>query len=133
MTVEIQILYPDGWIEKVQVKPENMDKALTKAVGGMFEYVSSAFHALQTHDVVINENGLGRLPVNRFGSKYIGLNLSCYEPYFGPIVLVPLEVDENNLEAREHESSFFATLEVDPKLLGYDFVIDARIGLEDDE
>jgi len=120
------VLHPDGRREERPLPEGGTERlrALQDAVGGRIEYVSPAWHALQNWDVVINEDGLGRLPVNAYGSRLVGLYLSQYRPWCGPIVLVPREgapASEERVAALEFHSRLEAG-ELPPGV----FVIDAR-------
>ena len=128
------ILRPDGRCEEHEL-PEDESRrleVLQAAVGGSIEYLSPSFHGLQNHDVVINEDGYERLPRNAYGCRAIGYDLSRYAPLYGPIVLVPRMEGASAARERAEQDAFFETLErvvngeLDPAVLGYDFVIDAR-------
>ena len=85
------ILHPDGRREERELPTDSDQRleALQAAVGGSIEYLSPAFHALHNHEVVINDDGFERLPINRAGSRAIGMNLNTCHLLCAPIVLVP--------------------------------------------
>jgi len=120
------ILHADGRREERPLPEDNTERyhALRDAVGGYIEYLSPAWHGLQNWDVLINEDGLHRLPENPHGSRLIGMDLATYRPVCGPIVLVPREgasAHDERVAARE----FHARLEAGRLPPGV-FVIDAR-------
>ena len=126
------ILHPDGQREERELPadPEQHLEALQAAVGGYIESLSPAFHGLHNHEVWVNDDGLGRLPVNRAGSLAIGMDLTMCQPLSGPIVLVP--TDEDLQARRQRQVHFFGRLDAvvlglsSEEEAGLGFVIDAR-------
>ncbi|WP_161883883.1 hypothetical protein [Deinococcus alpinitundrae] len=99
-------------------------------MGGDIEYLSPAFHGLHNHEVIINDDGHERLPLNTTGSLAIGMDLKVCHPLSGPIVLVPTEDD---LQAqRQAQGHYFGRLDAlvlglsSEEEAGLGFVIDAR-------
>lgn len=90
----IHVIHPDGRKETHPFNPEGNLNTLQKAVGGYIEYLNPAYHALQNHDVVINEEGLGVLPENWPGSRAIGMDLSACRPLSGPVCIVPHDPED---------------------------------------
>ncbi|GAA4015883.1 hypothetical protein GCM10022631_30190 [Deinococcus rubellus] len=130
--MKIIILHPDGQREErtLPVGPDKRLDALQAAIGGYIEYLSPAFHALHNHEVIINEDGFERLPVNRAGSLAIGMDLHTCHPLSGPIVLVPT-ADDLHAQRQAHEH-YFGRLDAvvlglsSEEEAGLGFVIDAR-------
>ena len=126
------ILHPDGRREERELPTDSDQRleALQAAVGGYIEYLSPAFHGLHNHEVVINDDGLDRLPLNVLGSKAIGMDLQTCHPLSGPIVLVPTEDDLH--AQRQAQAHFFGRLDAvvlglsSEEEAGLGFVIDAR-------
>ncbi|GAA4015829.1 hypothetical protein GCM10022631_30110 [Deinococcus rubellus] len=126
------ILHPDGRREECEL-PADPDKrldALQTAVGGYIEYLSPAFHGLHNHEVILNDDGHERLPLNTTGSLAIGMDLKLCQPLSGPIVLVP--TDEDLQTQRQAQQHFFGRLDAvvlglsSETEAGLGFVIDAR-------
>ena len=125
--MKIIILHPSGQREEREL-PADPDKhlaVLQAAVGGYIEYLSPAFHGLHNHEVVINEDGLERLPLNTTGSLAIGMDLKFCQPLSGPIVLVPTK--ENLQVRRERQRHFFGRL--DALILGLSSEEEAGLGV----
>ena len=126
------ILHPSGQREEREL-PADSDKrleALQAAVGGNIEYLSPAFHGLHNHEVIMNDDGFERLPLNTTGSLAIGMDLKVCHPLSGPIVLVP--TDEDLQARRQAQAHFFGRLDTvvlglsSEQEAGLGFVIDAR-------
>ena len=120
------ILHVDGRCEERALPDDSTARyhALRDAVSGYIEYISPAWHGLQNWDVYINEDGLDRLDPNASGSRLVGLDLSKYAPWCGPIVLVPREGTPASHE-RAAALDFHKRLEAGMHSAGV-FVIDAR-------
>jgi len=130
--MKLIILHPSGQREERELPadPDRELEALQAAVGGNIEFLSPAFHGLHNHEVIVNDDGFERLPLNTTGSLAIGMDLKLCHPLSGPIVLVPTEDD---LQAqRQAEQHFFERLDAvalglsSEEEAGLGFVIDAR-------
>jgi len=130
--VKIIILHPDGQREERELPadPDKRLEALQAAVGGYIEYLSPAFHGLHNHEVIINDDGHERLPLNTTGSLAIGMDLKVCHPLSGPIVLVPTEDDLH--AQRLAQEYYFGRLDAlvlglsSAEEAGLGFVIDAQ-------
>ena len=87
----VRVIHPDGRQELHELTPETRTyELLQKLIGGWLEYVPAHYHALGEHEVVIDEEGLLKdLAPNWAGSRLIGLDLTQYPPFRGPLVIVP--------------------------------------------
>lgn len=123
------ILHPNGHREERPLPQESDARlaALQEAVGGYIEYMSPAFHGLQNWEVVLNDDGLERLPINVYGSRAIGMDLRQCVPIYGPIVLVPLPEGETNEARRRDEAHYFGML--DAVCLGLATATEAGLGV----
>ena len=126
---EMRILYPDGRQEVRAMPPQaELLDVLQGVVGGWIEYVPVQYHALQTHEAVINDEGLiNDLPPNWPGSRMIGLDLAQYPPLHGPIVVVPHDPQDGPPPAQQRARAshpysllnlYARALEGDAKALG---------------
>ncbi len=91
MQKAMRVIHPDGRQEVHNLTPETDSYTMLKTlVGGWLEYVPAHYHALQDHEVVIDEEGmLKELAPNWTGSRLIGMDLTQFPPLCGPLVLVP--------------------------------------------
>lgn len=105
MTRILRVIHPDGRQELTEIKPDTDTLSLLKnAVGGWIEYVPAHYHALNTHEVVINEEGLiNNFPPNWLGSRLIGMDLTQYPPLHGPIVIVPHDPEDGPTPAQQRQ------------------------------
>lgn len=109
MQKAMRVIHPDGRQEVHELTPETDSYALLKKlIGGWLEYVPAHYHALQDHEVVIDEEGmLKELAPNWTGSRMIGMDLTQYPPLCGPLVLVPHDPADgpSPAEQRRHAAS----------------------------
>lgn len=109
MTRSLRVIHPDGRQDVTEIGPDADTLSLLKAaVGGWIEYLPAHYHALSTHEVVINEEGLiDGLPPSWIGSRMIGLDLTQSPPLHGPIVIVPHDPEDGPSPAqqRQHAAS----------------------------
>lgn len=105
MTPTLRVIHPDGRQDVTEIGPEADTLSLLRAaVGGWIEYLPAHYHALSTHEVVINEEGLiHNLPPNWIGSRLIGLDLPQYPPLHGPIVIIPHDPADGPSPAEERQ------------------------------
>lgn len=101
----MRVIHPDGRQEVTEIGPEADTLSLLKAaVGGWIEYLPAHYHALNTHEVVINEEGLiNGLPPNWIGSRLIGMDLTQYPPLHGPVVIVPHDPEDGPSPAQQRQ------------------------------
>ncbi|GAA3999923.1 hypothetical protein GCM10022631_08610 [Deinococcus rubellus] len=106
-------------------------KLIQISVGGWAERMPCAFHAFQTHEAYINEDGLGRLPLNWPACRLLGMPADCMLPS-GAVIVVPMPESETQTVERAHQCEFFGVLDAVALGLataaeaGLGFVIDAR-------
>ncbi|GGO37090.1 DUF3846 domain-containing protein [Deinococcus humi] len=107
MTPTLRVIYPDGRQDVTEIGPETDTLSLLRAaVGGWIEYLPAHYHALNSHEVVINEEGLiHNLPPNWIGSRLIGLDLTQYPPLHGPIVIVPHDPADGPSPAKQRQQA----------------------------
>lgn len=105
MTRSLRVIHPDGRQDVTEIGPDADTLSLLKvAVGGWIEYLPAHYHALSTHKVVINEEGLiDGLPPNWIGSRMIGLDLIQSPPLHGPIVIVPHDPEDGPSPAQQRQ------------------------------
>ncbi len=107
----ILVFLEDGAIERRWFEGATPSLVLLQAaVGGYIELVAPKFHAVADGEVWINEEGLGALPPNPSGSSAVGLDLSVFEPFCGPIVVSPFPGGERAM-TRLRDSAFHRALE----------------------
>lgn len=96
-------IYPDGRQDVREVREDTDTYALYRElVGGRLEYVAAHYHALSEHEVIIDEEGLvSGLAPNWIGSRLIGLDLTTYPPFRGPIVIVPHDPEDGPTPAQQ--------------------------------
>lgn len=122
---QYMVVYPDG---RREVHPwpddENARLPLMKAhVEGDIEYVPPSAHTLQTHEVVVNEEGMvDDLPPNWPGSRLIGYDLRRQPPLHGTVLIVPHNPQDPPLaaqrrNARAHDHVFALALAGDKEAL----------------
>lgn len=128
MQKTMRAIYPDGR-QEVHVITEDTDTytLLKNLIGGWLEYVPAHYHALQEHEVVIDEEGLNKdLAPNWVGSRLIGLDLTKYPPFRGPLVIVPYNPEDGPSPAQQRRNStspdnmvnlYARALEGDPEAL----------------
>lgn len=130
MSAQLRLIHPDGRQELRALRGEtaSLDE-LEAAVGGWVEYVSPTYHALSTHEAVINEEGaINGMAPNWAGSRLIGLDLTRYAPLHGPIAVIPHDPEDGPTPAQRRAgtadslaATFARALEGDPvalRLLG---------------
>lgn len=107
MQKTIRAIYPDGRQEVHEITPDTDRYALLKKlIGGWLEYVPAHYHTLNEHEVVIDEEGLNKnLLPNWVGSRLIGLDLTKYPPFRGPLVIVPHDPEEGPSPAQQRVNS----------------------------
>ncbi len=105
MTRSFRVIHPNGQQDIVEIGPDADTLSLLKAaVGGWIEYLPAHYHALSTHEVVINEEGLvGGLPPNWIGSRLIGMDLTQSSPLHGPVVIVPHDPEDGPSPAQQRQ------------------------------
>jgi len=127
------IVQPSGRVDRY-LWPETEAEQLAVmqlAVDGSIEYLPLPFHTLQTHEAVLNDDGLDRLPVNWPAHELLGMPEDCMPPC-GPVVIVPLPEGQDNRAERAHQCRYFGTLDavalglVEPAEVGLGVLIDAR-------
>lgn len=103
----MRVIHPDGRQEVHELTPETDRYGLLKSlIGGWPEYLPAHYHALQEHEVVIDEEGLNKdLPPNWVGSRSIGLDLTQYPPLRGPLVVVPHAPEDGPCPAQRRRTS----------------------------
>ncbi|GGR16176.1 DUF3846 domain-containing protein [Deinococcus ruber] len=120
------VLHPDGRREELTCTKETKVSVMQAAVGGDIEFMSPAFHGLQNWEVILNEDGLDRLPENFWGCRAIGMDARLYQPTCGPLVLVPLPAGQTNHKRRDAKAEYFGR--IDAVSLGLASATEAGLG-----
>lgn len=104
---QCMVIHPDGRREVLPWPADERDRLplMQQQVGGYIEYVPPSAHQLQTHEAVVNEEGMvNELPVNWPGSRWIGYDLTQLPPLCGPVLIVPHDPQDPPLPARRRNS-----------------------------